>query len=117
MPAQMFTAVVAVPGTPQRLTKTTVPAMPVISGVLAGQITPRGTTFVFQADPLNTAAKSIFVGGSLMSVSSRTGIGFALLPGAIETLHLDGETDAGDFFIDTDSVIAANEKVFVTVVG
>lgn len=117
MPAQMFTAVVATPGTLQRLTKTTVPAMAVLTGVLAGQITPRGQHFNFQADPLNTAAKSIFIGGPAMNVTARTGIGLALLPGVSATIRLDGETDAADFWIDTDSANAATEKVFVTVVG
>jgi hypothetical protein len=118
MPAQMFTTVVAVPGTPQRVTKTDVPAQPVISGVLAGQATPRGSILSFQASAANTAGKSIFIGGPTMSVAALTGIGLALLPGQSTVLELStGTTDAADFWIDTDSTNAATEKVFVLVIG
>ena len=118
MPAQMFSTVVATPGTPQRVTPTDVPAQPVISGVLGGQATPRGSIIAFQASAANTATKSIFIGGPTMNVSALTGIGLALLPGQSVVLELStGTTDAADFWIDTNSPNAATEKLFVTVVG
>jgi hypothetical protein len=114
--SQFFSAVVVTPGTPQKLQGTTVPAAAVISGGLAGIVAARGQTIVLSASAANTAAKSIFWGGPSMSVSAKTGIGGALLPGASIVIPVnDTEVDLGDFWIDTDSVAASTEKLFVSV--
>lgn len=113
--AQFFSAVVATPGTPQLLCGTTVPAQAAVTGPLGGTIPPRGTCIALSASAANTASKSIFWGAKTMSVSGKTGIGGALLPGASIVLPADNMVDLGDFWIDTDSVAAATEKVFVTV--
>jgi hypothetical protein len=119
MPTTFFSATVATPGTPQRLTATTAPALPVISGGLAGTASPRGSVICFQASPANTAAKSIFIGAQGLSVSTKSGVGFILTPGAFSpAIELsNGTTDLADYWIDTDSANAATEKVLVTVVG
>lgn len=117
MPATMFSAAVAAPGTPQRLTSVTVPTLPAISGVLAGSANPRGRFISFQAAPSNTAANSIYVGGPAMNIAGKTGIGLVLLVGtAPVTIPLaDAATDLGDFYIDTDG--SAGDRVYVMLIG
>lgn len=117
MPATMFSAAVAAPGTPQRLTSVTVPAQAAISGVLAGSANPRGRFISFQAAPTNTATKSIYIGGPAMNIAAKTGIGLVLLVAtAPVTIPLaDAATDLGDFWIDTDGT--AGDRVYVTLVG
>lgn len=119
MATQFFSAVVTTPGTPQRLTSLTVPALPTLNGGVAGSASLRGSVIVFQADPLNTAAKSIFIGGPSLNVAAKTGYGMALTPGTFgPALELSmGTTALEDFWIDTNSVTASNERVLVTVIG
>jgi hypothetical protein len=115
--AQFFSAVVATPGTPQRLTGTTSPVQAAISGGLAGNVSPIGSVVVLSASAANTAAKSIFWGGPAMNVSAKTGLGGALLPGASVVIPVGSALlDLGEFWIDTDSVASATEKIFVTVI-
>jgi hypothetical protein len=73
----------------------------------------------FQAAPTNTSAKNIFIGGPQLSISTKTGIGYVLAPGAFSpAIELsNGTTDLADFWIDTDSSNAATETVYVLVVG
>lgn len=116
MATQFFSTVVTTAGTPQRIIASTTPAQSAITGGLGGVIAPRGSCVVLQADAANTAAKSIFVGGPSMSVSAKTGIGFALTPGDRVVLRSEGQIDLGGFWIDTDGT-SATEKLYVTVIG
>lgn len=117
-----FSAVVATPGTPQRLVSSTVPNMATIS---AGGVTSAAGAAVsasnmsVQAAPTNTSAKNIFIGGPGMSVASKTGIGLALLTGSapVEINFSSGEFTLDDLWIDTDSTNAATERVYVMLVG
>lgn len=119
MSTQMFSAVVAAPGTPQRLTSAMTPAQASLSGGLSGSISPRGCFISLTAPTTNTAGKFIYVGGPAMSVAGKTGIGFQIAPGAQPVIIFvaDGETDLADYFIDTDSATANNERLYVAVVG
>lgn len=118
MPTIMFRATVASPGTPQQLTKTTSPSLPQISGALAGQASLRGSSIVFQADPANTAAKSIYIGGPAMSVSTKSNVGLILLPGVqAAAIYPTGSTSLDDFYIDTDGAGANAQGILVTVTG
>ena len=118
MPTQNFSAVVATPGTPQRITSATVPAQAALTGALAGSLSVRGNSIIFQAAPSNTASKSIFIGGPTMNVAAKTGIGNVLTPGQFSpSIYISGTSDLGDFWIDTDSATAANERVYVMVTG
>jgi hypothetical protein len=118
MATQMFSAVVAAPGTPQLLTSSTVPAQAAVSGGLGGSISPRGCYISLTAPHSNTAGKYIYVGGPTMNVAAKTGIGFELLTGSLpQVIFLtDGETDLGDLYIDTDSV-AITERLYVATIG
>ena len=117
MGATMLSVTVTTPGTPQRLTNTTTPSLPAISGILAGPVELRGSSIIFQADPSNTGSKNIYIGGPAMSVSARTGIGMVLAPGEFSPpIYIDGETTLSDFFIDADTG-ATVKNLFVTVVG
>ncbi len=117
MGAIMFSATVATPGTPQRLTNTTTPALPSVSGGLSGPMELRGASIIFQADPNNSATHDIYIGGPTMNVAARTGIGLALAPGAFSPpIELDGTTSLSDFYIDVDTG-ATVKNVFVTVIG
>lgn len=117
MGATMFSATVAIPGTPQQLTKSTTPSLPAITGALAGTAELRGSLITFQADPTNTASKNIYIGGPSMNVAARTGIGLVLAPGAFSPLiEIDGATTLADFWIDVDTA-ATIKNVFVLVIG
>lgn len=114
--ATMFTSTVATPGTPQRLTAGATPALPTLSGVLSGTITPRGAQIVVTADAGNTASKSLFIGGPSLNVAGNSGWAFKLAPGASAVIVSPGGSaaDSGDFFVDTDGALA---KYGVEVVG
>ncbi len=122
MPAQFFSAKVTTAGTPQNLGASATPAGPVVSSgsqtFPQGSVEIGGSVILLQADPSNTAAKSIYVGGPGLSVSGRTGVGMVLAPGAFSPAIQvgDGFARLTDFWIDTDGT-SATEQVFVTVVG
>lgn len=117
MAAKSFTVAVTTPGTIQNLASLVGSKLPQISGVLSGPAELRGTVINFQADPTNTAAKNIYVGGPDLNVASRVGIGLCLAPGAIaQGIYLDGTTTLADFWIDVDTA-ATTKNLFVIVVG
>lgn len=117
MATQFLTAVVTTPGTPQKITASVTPALAAISGLLSGSIVPRGSCLLLQADPSNTAAKNIYIGGSAMNVASRQNIGLALAP-ATQPVQIfsDGSVDLGDFYIDADTG-ATTKNLLITIIG
>lgn len=116
MPITSFTTAVATPGTPKRITDAPTPALPTLSGQLAGTITPRGTNILITADPGNTAAKFVWLGGPALNVGANTGWFAKLAPGVSETVATisNGTTDAADIWFDTDGTVA---KIGVEVIG
>lgn len=113
-----FTSAVAAPGTPQRLVSGASPALPQLSGVLSGTITPRGGQIKLTADPGNTAGKYLWVGGPSLNVAGNNGWFAKVSPGqTVDLVELGGgSVDVGDYFIDTDGVAGA-AKYGVEVVG
>lgn len=117
MAAKSFTVAVASPGTPQKLSTLINAKLPQITGVLSGPVELRGAVVNFQADPTNTSAKNVYVGGSDLNVTTRVGIGLALAPGvAAQGIYVDGTTTLDDFWIDADTG-ATTRNLFVIVVG
>lgn len=116
MPATSFSSAVATPGTPQRLSAGATPALPVLSGMLAGTITPRGTKIIVTADPGNTAAKNLWIGGPSLNVAANTGWSIKLAPGVAMSICeiSNGSTDVADYWVDTDGTVA---KYGVEVIG
>lgn len=103
-----FTSSVATPGTPQRLHIGATPALPTVSGVLSGTITPSGNQIVVTSDPANTAGKYLWIGGPAMSVSGNSGWSFKISPGgsAVISNVQFGTPNVADWFIDTDGTTA-----------
>lgn len=117
MAAHMFSVILKTPGTPQRVTDTTVPAQAAITGVLAGTVSPEGSFIQFSSERGNTAGMRIFIGGAAMSVAAKTGIMIELMPGDTQTIPLGGDTsDASEFWFDTNSPNANTEKLLVAVI-
>lgn len=116
MGLQSWTAVIATPGTKQRITDSSTPAQAALTGALAGTITPRGTNITITSDPANTAAKSVFLGGAALNVATNAGWFAKLAPGAsfVVANISGGTTDAGDIYYDTDGSVA---KIGVEVIG
>ena len=119
MPLQAFSTVLTTHAVPQRVTSNTIPAQPVLSGVLAGSISPRGCWITLQAPHTNTAGKYIYVGGPSLSVAAKTGIALELLTGGPpqQMFLTDGTSDLADIYFDTDAGTDGTEKLFVGQIG
>lgn len=117
MGAQSFTVAVTTPGTIQNLAKAISALVPQVSGVLSGPVEQRSAVIVFQADPGNTAAKNVYIGGPTLNVAGRVGIGMALAPGVFSPpVELNGAVSLADFWYDIDTA-ATVKNLFVHVLG
>lgn len=115
-----YTISVTTPGTIQNLLAT-IQALsagakvPQLTGVFSGPIDLRIKGIGFQADPSNTAAKNIYIGGPDLSVASRIGIASALAPGAYDPRWWELDCDnasLAELYFDVD-LSATTKNLFV----
>lgn len=117
-----YVIAVGTPGTPVNVYDAIVALssgakVPQFSGGLAGPVDLRIKGVMFQADPGNTASKNLYVGSSDLSVSSKIGIGLALLPGVVSPWisFEDSNASLRELWYDVDTA-ATVKNLFVTVV-